>query len=109
GAEGRDARQLRARRLVQLEHRAAGARYVDEGAGQRGMEHRLPERAAEVGAERLGLPIALEAPFLHEVTALPLQPLFVPDLRVPVRDIRKDAALELHVDIVAVEQRYLVM
>src|SRR5262249_41249253 len=89
---------------VQLNSRAAKARDVDEIICQYGMEHRLP--TADI-ANWLGLPICGEVPLLNQLAPFPVQPLFMPDLR--VEGIRIVACLEGHENVLAVKQRDLVV
>src|SRR5712692_10034333 len=68
------------------------------------MEDRLPE----VGLRSGGRPIAGEAPGLDQFPVLPLESVLPPNLgRVSVLVI--GAALEFHVDVGAVDQRYLIV
>ncbi len=121
-SEGADPAKVGAVAFVELEDTTAQAGHIDEFPGQNRVKHRLP--LGELYPYRL--PVALEAPLLHQVASLPVQSLLVPDLAVPsglaaVRLTRRGvprscwgaldeaARLERHEDVVLVDQGYLVV
>src|SRR6185369_11971979 len=72
-----DASGDRSIRSIQLKHRSAESRVVEEVADQHAVIDGLPYRTAE----RHGLPVALEIPHLSQRAVLPTESLLVPGLR----------------------------
>src|SRR5262249_36204635 len=72
---------------------------------------RLPARdiMGRCAKGRHGLPVTFIDPLLDQLAALPVEPLLMPDLRLPVFKRCKDACLELHENIVSVRQWRLVV
>src|SRR5262249_12477941 len=107
---------------LELEYGAPEARIVNVSVRQHRVIDRLP--LGELDANRF--PVTLEIPHLDKLAALPVQPLLVPVLAVPgvyaaigfargritgSRRVALDeaASLEFHEDILAVNQRHLVV
>src|SRR5712692_8541549 len=89
---------------VQLEESAARTWNIDEAVGQHGMEDRFPK----VGLRSRRRPIAGEAPGLDQLPVLPLETVLAPNLG-RVRVLVIGAGLEFHVDVAAVDERYLIV
>src|SRR5205085_3360839 len=79
------------------------------GRRERAVIDRLPTGAVFVGREGHRLPVAGELPLLNELAVDPTVFALAPRLDLPVLDVRELAGLELHEDIVAVDERRLVV
>src|SRR5262249_22718613 len=95
----------------ELIDRSAESGIIDEITDKRCVIDRLPGRAIKghCAKGRYGLPVTLKDPLLDQLAVLPVEPLLIPDLRLPVLKRCKDACLELHENIVAIRQWRLVV